>query len=210
MLKKSLLINTDYYRWLISLVNGSDVPSNKQDMIFSILHTIPFTWQMVRDENRALAGRNLRELYLYLLGEANIRVKYGYMDIDMMNDIIDEELGEYGTCSVLETLIGIAKEWEDELAFDASFGDRTAHWFWDHIIYNLGLRDARLSQKRVREAIFYWMDREYDHDGNGNIFTIPNSDINMTNSEIWWQLCAYVNYLEESGTEYMGAQNIYF
>jgi len=179
----------EYFDWLVNTFGRG---TNSND-IFTYLNSRAFVWSIPGDENRALAGRDLRKYFLY---------EHGLLDdIDNFDYIVDDMWDTYDTCTVLECLIGIAKEWEDELAFDPRFGDRTCHWLWEHIIYNL------LSQNGIEDAVDIWMYREYDKDGNGNIFTIPDFEYgDMRDMEIWYQLCAYMNYLESEEFEHVLAE----
>ena len=187
----------EYFNWLVGLVYTETLPDVYQHRIYSYMNSRVFDWSIPGDENRALAGRNLRNMFIY---------EYGInVDEEEFNYIIDELWQTDGTCTVFECLVGVAKEWEDELAFDSRFGDRTTHWFWNHMMYNLGIRGNHLSNIILESIIDKWLYREYDDDGNGNIFTIPGFQFgSMLDMEIWYQVCAYMNYLESEDFEHVG------
>lgn len=77
---------------------------------------------------------------------------------------------------------------------DPSVGNRTGQWFWGMIV-SLGLGsmiDARFDEKFVNDAITKFLNREYETNGKGGLFTVPNCDIDMRTATIWRQLCRYL------------------
>ena len=78
---------------------------------------------------------------------------------------------------------------------DPRIGDRTSQWFWGMIV-NLGIgamNDDRFDEKYVDEVIERFLNREYEPDGRGGLFTVKNCDTDLRNVEIWYQLCWYLN-----------------
>jgi hypothetical protein len=132
------------------------------------------------DQNRAEDGLSLR--YRFALDN-------GYEDNpDYILDILD------GPCSVLEMMVALALRCE-EVMDDAHIGDRTSQWFWGMIV-NLGLGamyDDLYDRQLVDEIIDTFLDRNYDPDGKGGLFTILNCERDLRDMEIWQQLCWYLN-----------------
>ena len=78
---------------------------------------------------------------------------------------------------------------------DPCMGDRTKQWFWG-MISSLGLgamTDDRYDEKFVDDAIFRFLDRKYEPNGRGGLFTIRNCREDMRTKDIWHQLCSYLN-----------------
>jgi hypothetical protein len=98
-------------------------------------------------------------------------------------------------CSVLEMMIALAKRWEDNVMYDPDYGDRTAEWFWI-MMRNLGftwLDDMRFDPVEANYITDRLLDREYDKDGQGGLFRIKNPNIDMRNTEIWYQMNFFFN-----------------
>ena len=99
-----------------------------------------------------------------------------------------------GPCSVLEMMVALAMSCEN-IMNDPQIGDRTGQWFWNMII-SLGLgsmTDIRFDKEYCLEVIYRFLDREYEPDGKGGLFTIRNCDTDLRNVGIWYQTCWYLN-----------------
>ena len=78
---------------------------------------------------------------------------------------------------------------------DSSIGDRTAQWFWG-MVTNLGLVSMtceRYDRSYIGYVLDRFLNREYEPDGRGGLFTVRHHTRDMRNIEIWYQLCDYVN-----------------
>jgi hypothetical protein len=78
---------------------------------------------------------------------------------------------------------------------DPDYGNRTGQWFWT-MINNLNLSsmsDERFDGEYVDEVISIFLNREYQEDGEGGLFTIEDCEYDMRTVEIWYQLCWYLN-----------------
>lgn len=74
-------------------------------------------------------------------------------------------------------------------------GDRTSQWFWG-MITNLGLgsmSDSNFNEWLVNDIVTRFLDRDYEPDGRGGLFTVKNWNRDMRTAEIWHQLMAYIN-----------------
>ena len=77
---------------------------------------------------------------------------------------------------------------------DTLFGNRTGQWFWG-MIRNLGLspmNDSNFDAEFVDDVIARFLNREYEPDGKGGLFTIKNCDHDLRTVEIWRQLSWYL------------------
>jgi hypothetical protein len=174
-------IEAEYFQWLYDKV--CNVRANRNvsyKQLFLYLYKTEFTYIISRDSNRAMDGEDLRYRFGYENG--------------------DEYLGDsiQSPCSVLEMLIGLSVRCEENIMSDSRYGDRTSQWFWT-MISNLGLgymTDDVFDERDIDEKITIFLNREYTHDGKGNIFYIPNSPEDLRDLEIWYQLLAYINYVD--------------
>lgn len=172
-------VENEYYAWLIGLVCGK---YSNEDTIYSklleCLHSTPFVYSMERDENRAEDGIDLRYRF-----ECECT---GYANADAYID---------GPCSVLEMMVALAIRCEENIMDDANIGDRTAQWFWGMVV-NLGLgpmTDDRFDERYTNDILDRFLDRDYEPDGRGGLFTVRNCDCDLRYVEIWVQLCWYLD-----------------
>ena len=173
----SRIIKSEYFEWLIDQVGRS----RKYRNLLTELHNREFTYIIDMDYNRADDGIQLRRQFgLYSNYDRELR----YLE---------------GPCSVLEMLVALAIRCEDQLMYDESCGDRTGYWFW-LMIENLNLRamnDKHYSVPFTRRVISVFLNREYEFDGTGGLFIIPNPRQDLRDVEIWYQLNWYLKYIEE-------------
>ena len=169
----------EYFEWLYYKVcknRYSDKTSFRK--LLMLLHKTEFTYSIPMDDNRAEDGKNLRWVY-------SLEMDRDYDEVCLYLD---------GPCSVLEMMVALAISCED-LMDDPQIGDRTGQWFWNMIV-NLGLgsmTDSRFDKTYCEEVIFRFLDRDYEPDGKGGLFTIRNCDTDLRNVEIWYQVCWYLD-----------------
>lgn len=176
MTLKDEIIN-QYFEWMYDLVcterYGNDISYWK---LLSCLHNIEFVYVIPNDRNRAEDGKALRYRFAVL------------------NNCEGDEDYLEGPCSVLEMIIALAIRCEESIMDDLDYGDRTSQWFWEMIV-SLGLgsmTDNRFNRRVVEDAIYDFMNREYEPDGRGGLFTIRNCQYDMRDLEIWSQLNKYL------------------
>lgn len=157
---------SDYYIWLRKLV-GNRMDYRK---LIKQLDTIPFEWIFALDENRAAGGTNLRREYAY------------------ETSVFEEDV-RTGPCTVLEMLIGVAKDMEDQLACDVET------WFWQ-MMENLCLDqfdDDNYDARGVEYIVNTWLHREYMRNGAGSLFPLKDYSGDCRNLDIWSQMNAWIN-----------------
>lgn len=171
-------IREDYFRWMSDIAcDGRYSKHVTYDKLLRLLFSTEFTWLIPLDENRAADGISLRYRFA---------VERGYRDIP-------EELD--GPCSVLEMILMLALRCEENIMDDPEYGDRKQQWFWS-MINNLGLGsmyDIRFDLEYCENVIRAFLDREYEPNGKGGLFTIKNCDADLRDVEIWYQLCWYLD-----------------
>ena len=170
-------INNEYFEWLCELIDIKRFSKHiSYRKLLMHLHNIEFTWFIPYDDNRADDGINLRRKYA-LARE----------DITLSDYII-------GPCSVLEMMVALAVRCEEWIMDDVQMGNRTGQWFWG-MIHNLGLTpmtDSKFDRDFVDDAIARLLNREYEPDGKGGLFTVRHCDRDLRTVEIWRQLSWYL------------------
>ena len=176
-------IEQDYFHWLCELVH-IDQEERSYWLLAKDLYHAEFYALIERDENRAADGLELREEYLS---------ETGYPDfIDI-----------HGECSVFEMIVGVARridfQTRDPFEEGGDSCDRTAYWFWE-MMENLGLTefsdDVYMQVEGfdiVDSIINQLVERQYESDGNGGLFPLRYPAEDQRNTEIWYQMCAYLN-----------------
>ena len=171
-------IRNEYFDWMINLVNANRGPKEISYIkLLEYLHNTEFTYLILRDRNRAEDGVDLRY---------RIRLIRKH-----------PEYPEYlsGPSSVLEMMIALAIRCEECIMDDPAYGNRTSQWFWGMIV-SLGLggmTDAIFDRDYVEECLTRFLNREYERNGKGGLFTVKGTRRDMRKMEIWYQLNAYLN-----------------
>lgn len=178
-------LEQQYFEWLYDLVcsDGYVEKLEYHELLFH-LHQIDFVYLLPLDENRFIDGINLR----YRFG-SEVRVpRYR----------IEREI-DIRPCSVLEMLVALSIRCETELMQDFDYGDRTWRWFWKMITnMNLGgMTDDKFDAEYVDRIIERMLDRKYEANGRGGLFTIANCKKDLRNVEIWCQMTWYLNSTSE-------------
>lgn len=172
----------EYFEWLYNTVCGrrySERTSYRR--LLEHLHSIEFTYLLLMDENRAENGINLRYRFALYNGYED--------DTDRIMDILE------GPCTVLEMMVALAIHCEEDIMDDPRVGNRMTQWFWGMVV-NLGLgamTDDKFDEEYVEEVIGRFLNREYEPNGEGGLFTVRHCDRDLRKVEIWQQLCWYLN-----------------
>lgn len=171
-----------YFKWLYDIVCASKyVDGISYTKLLRQLHDTEFTYLIRRDEDRAENGINLR--YRFAISEG-----YGDILAQVLHDLDNP-------CSVLEMMVALALSCEEEIMDDASYGNRTGQWFWSMIV-SLGLGpfiDSRYDRRFVDTALSRFLNREYEPNGKGGLFTIRGCKADLRHEEIWVQMCWYLD-----------------
>lgn len=174
-----------YFDWMCELVCDERyfdrVPYIK---LLSYLHTREFVYSIEMDGNRAEDGIDLRYRFAY---------EKGYDDSFTINHLDD------GPCSVLEMMIALAIRCEEHIMDDPDIGDRTTQWFWN-MIDNLGLdsmNDLYFDEEYTEVIIDRFLNREYDENGKGGLFTVKRCTHDLRTVEVWYQMCWYLDDILE-------------
>ena len=170
-------INDEYFEWLCELIDAKRFSKRvSYRKLLMHLHNIEFTWLIPMDDNRADDGIKLRRRYSLVCNDATIS---RYI---------------LGPCSVLEMMVALAVRCEEGIMDDTQMGNRTGQWFWG-MVHNLGLSpmtDSNFDRYFVDDVIARFLNREYEPDGKGGLFTVRHCDRDLRKVEIWCQLSWYL------------------
>ena len=176
-------ISNDYFNWIYKLLcEGRYAKTISFRKLLLRLHNIEFTYLIPKDANRAEDGLDLRRRYA-LAPDGN-----GYIPQTTM-DALD------GPCTVLEMMVALAIRCEETIMDDPAYGDRTRQWFWG-MVTSLGLggmTDDRYNRFDVDRIIAVLLNRTYEPNGVGGLFTIRGCTKDLREVEIWVQLLWYIN-----------------
>lgn len=165
-------IEDDYFHWLTSQIElPADNPNTYNDL-FARMHETEFLWSIAHDDDRVQDGLVLRDQFL---NGRRHKFKFGP--------------------TVLEVLIALSRR----VAFTA--GGTPEIWAWQ-LIENLRL-DRRADPftkgraDRVDETLETLIWRTYQRDGKGGFFPLTQSIQDQTKIDIWSQMNAYVNEIQQ-------------
>ena len=170
-------MDKEYFDWMLSIIHdGKYAKKNSYFKLLRFLHDVEFTWIIPKDSNRAEDGIDLRWRYEYTTD----------------NQLFYER---NKPCSVLEMILALAIRCEEGIMDDPAYGNRTSQWFWS-MITNLGLgsmTDARFDISYVEDVIERFLNREYEPDGRGGLFTVEDCEYDLRKIEIWVQMLWYLD-----------------
>ena len=171
-------IEQEYFEWVYGLVcNNRYSEGYSYRELLSYLHHVEFTYTIRKDSDRAEDGIDLRYRFAY---DTGCGCADGYLE---------------GPCSVLEMIVALAIRCEEQIMDDPRYGNRTAQWFWK-MIRNLGLNgmtDERFDDRYAEDVIARFLNREYEPDGRGGLFTVKNCDYDLRYVEIWVIMLWYLD-----------------
>lgn len=170
-------IRDQYFYWMYDMV----VPGRRARMpyvrLLRYLDSQTFTVMIRSDGNRADDGIYLR-----------YRFK---QDVGLKSVDADKYLR--GECSVLEMMVALCLRIEEDYMDDPVKGNRT--WRWFHLMLNsLGLSemtDDYFDERYARNVIKRFLNRKYEPNGKGGLFTIDDCPYDLRDVEIWYQMCWY-------------------
>lgn len=175
-------IRNDYFNWMYEIIaKDRFAPEISVRKLLMCLHDIEFTYKIVNDENRYYDGVDLR--YRFAI-ENGYESKYE----DILG-ILD------GPCSVLEMMIALALRMEETIMDNTEYGNRTGQWFWQ-MITNMGLGgqwNELFDKEYVEQTVQRFLDRKYEPNGKGGLFTVRHTRKDLRKVEIWYQMNWYLD-----------------
>ena len=174
-------LNSKYFNWMCQLVLGRrHSKSLSYRKLLRFLNRVDFFYTIPMDGNREGDGINLR-------------YRFGYE-----NSYKSSEITTYldnRPCSVLEMMIALAIRCEEHIMDDPDIGNRTGQWFWNMIV-NLclgSMTDAKFDEDYANEVIERFLNRQYERNGEGGLFTVEHCNRDLRMVEIWYQMCWYLD-----------------
>lgn len=171
----------EYFDWMYNLVCDDEYSKGlSYRKLLRYLNEVDFTYSIDMDGNRADDGIDLRYRFAFENKYDNRRVVH-YIDNT--------------PCSVLEMMIALALRCEEHIMENSDYGNRTGQWFWNMIV-SLGLggmSDDHFDIQYVREVIDRFLNRDYERNGKGGLFTVEHGVRDMRSIEIWYQMCLYLD-----------------
>ena len=176
-------ITEEYFEWLYDIaVNPKFINESYYDLCRK-LHEIEFYAILEMDENRAADGIGLR---------------YKFDSEKHMGEYWLEDLR--GPCSVFEMMVALAIRLETEIMCNFK-EDRTSVWFLD-MLRSLGLDvfvDSDYpteNDEEIELIVDRFLEREYERDGRGGLFTVRDPRKDLRDVEIWYQANWYCNEID--------------
>lgn len=166
-----------YIEWLYTNFVGSVENMNPERSFWNLtrrLYSIPFTWSIDDDANRAEAGKELRQQFIIDCNVDDIEI--GWLQLD---------------CSVLEMMAGLACGCSFE-----SLGT-PGDWFWK-FLENLGLSSYNdriynsTHEAEVDAVVKRLLDRTYERNGEGGLFPCKHATRDQTQINLWYQAQGYL------------------
>lgn len=174
-----------YFDWLYEIVCGQEEYNRlSYRKLLNFLYNTEFYYIIPLDENRACDGIGCR----YRFGDES-----GYSKNTIERYLDDRP------CSVLEMMVAMAIRVEEQIMDNYQYGNRTGQWFWSMIV-SLGLgnmSDDNFNRSFAQNIILRFMDRMYEPNGKGGLFTIENSHYDLKYVEIWTQFMWYLNTIDD-------------
>lgn len=175
-------IADEYFEWMVEMVSDETYLSYRKLLCY--LHDIEFIYILPMDGNRAQDGIDFRYRFGYENGYSRDQIKK-YLDVR--------------PCSIFEMMVALAFDAEEHIMDDDSYGNRTGQWFWTMIV-SLGLGrmdDTHFNRRYVDQVIDDFLNRNYEPNGKGGLFTVQNPPMDMRDTEIWYQFMWYLNEILE-------------
>lgn len=174
--------NNLYFDWITRLVFDDINMRNDYYYLLQALFNKDFYYTIPLDENRYADGMDLRYRFCYDCG----------FDVSYADDLSKDK-----KCSILEMMVALCLRCEENIMSDPEYGNRTSMWFIDMLrslkLHELTNSNFDLNYINMRLDIF--LNHDYEHDGEGGLFTIVGIDRDMRSAEIWYQMCWYLNSL---------------
>ena len=181
-----------YFEWLCQKIGYISVGRCRYSGFLDLLtalHQKQFIWsrRTPRDENREEDGLSLRNRYF----DEN---EVSWSDTQNFKDLYENP---QKPCSILEMMVALAIRCEEHIMGDPDIGDRTDKWFWD-MVKSLGLYSMRgtdFDAEKTNQILEDFLYRNYSPDGEGSLFTVKDCPYNFRETEIWYQMCWYLDLI---------------
>lgn len=177
-----------YYNWLLDAV-ASKQEQETYSLVFMTLYCTEFVSYDEFDDNLRENARGMREDF-YRFSKTARKLTDIYGEID------------YATC-ILEIMVYLATRIEDTIMSNPDYGDRTGVWFWymmeslDIIRYD----NRRYDEPELEQKLDNFIERRYEKNGFGGLFTVENSRFDARKTNIWQQAMDFVTDFARNNNE---------
>lgn len=177
-------LEKEYYNWLIQLVCPVKAKRQKYSKVLQVLYNREFYYYIPMDANRE--GRAI-----------DFRYRFG-CDMGYPNRVIADEI-DIRPATVLEVMVETAVTMEETIMQDDDYGNRTDIWFWD-MMTSLKLdmmTNDIFNEAMANDIITRLLERDYEENGEGGLFTVRRPFSDMRDVPIWAQANWYINEYRE-------------
>ena len=177
-----------YLNWLLDAVT-TKAEQKTWNKVFVTLYSTDFVSYDEFDDNLKENASGLREDF-YNFSKTACKL------IDIYGEIDTET-------SILEIMVYLATRIENTIMSNNEYGDRTGMWFWymmeslDIIQYN----DDRFEESEVIQRLDNFVERRYEKNGFGGLFTLEDRKIDARKTNIWQQAMSFVTNFAKSNGE---------
>lgn len=172
-----------YFSWLTQIVDDNYYLKGRDpSKLLRYLYSVNYFYTNSMDSSREEDGLSLRR---YFARERGIPV------------LTCDDFMAGKNCSVLEMLVSLSIKAAEKVFNDPKDPEpETGRFFWD-MIRTIGLDPMiqNFDAKETDEKLMRLMQHNYEHDGKGGLFCIPDCTFDMRTVPIWFQLSWYLDYL---------------
>lgn len=177
-----------YFNWLLDAVS-TKAEQDVYSLTFMTLYCTEFVSYDEFDDNLKENSRGMREEFYRFSRTANKLVDiYGVIEFET---------------NVLEIMVYLATRIENTIMANSEYGDRTGLWFWymmeslDIIQYD----NKCFDEPEVEQKLDNFIERRYEKNGFGGLFTVDNSRFDARKTNIWQQAMDFVTDFAKANGE---------
>lgn len=172
-----------YFQWMSELAFPNVSERQQYSYLLEALHKSMFYFSVPMDENRMYDGIDLRYKFAY-------EQRYS-------EDEASLALSNNKSCSMLEMMVALSIKGDERILYDYEKGGRADY------IFKIMLESLDLTRMTNNQFDSYYVDtqidrvlnRDYDWNGKGGLFTVKNPRRDMRLVDIWYQMNWYLEKL---------------
>ncbi|MFU8786309.1 MAG: hypothetical protein ACNA7U_03600 [Candidatus Izemoplasmataceae bacterium] len=123
----------------------------------------------------------------------DLRYRFAYEN-GYTNEEVSGILSSNKSCSMLEMMVALALKGDERILYDFETGPQAC------FIFKIMIESLQLDRMTndnfdiayVNHRIDCLLNRDYDHDGRGGLFTVNNPRSDMRRVDIWYQMNWYL------------------